>query len=25
VKIIGWGDGNEARQLIVDAIARAKN
>jgi inorganic pyrophosphatase len=23
VKIIGWGDSSEARQLIVDAIARA--
>ena len=25
VKIIGWGDSSEARRLIVDAIARAKN
>ena len=25
VKVIGWGDGTEARQLIVDAIARASN
>ena len=25
VKVIGWGDSAEARQLIVDAIARAKN
>ena len=25
VKVIGWGDSGEARQLIVDAIARAKN
>jgi len=24
VKMIGWGDSTEARQLIVDAIARAK-
>ena len=25
VKVIGWGDSAEARRLIVDAIARAKN
>jgi inorganic pyrophosphatase len=25
VKVIGWGDATEARQLIVDAIARAKD
>jgi inorganic pyrophosphatase len=25
VKMIGWGDSSEARRLIVDAIARAKN
>jgi inorganic pyrophosphatase len=24
VKLIGWGDANEARKLIVEAIARAK-
>ena len=24
VKMIGWGDAADARQLIVDAIARAK-
>jgi inorganic pyrophosphatase len=25
VKVIGWGDSTEARQLIVEAIARANN
>jgi inorganic pyrophosphatase len=25
VKVIGWGDGTEARRLIIEAIARAKN
>jgi inorganic pyrophosphatase len=25
VKVIGWGDSAEARRLIVEAIARAKN
>ncbi len=25
VKLIGWGDANEARQLITDAIKRAKD
>ncbi len=25
VKILGWGDAAEAKQLILDAIARAKN
>ena len=24
IKMVGWGDSGEARQLIVDAIARAK-
>lgn len=25
VKVLGWGDAHEAKQLILDAIARAKN
>jgi hypothetical protein len=25
VKMIGWADGAEARRLIIEAIARAKN
>jgi inorganic pyrophosphatase len=24
VKVIGWGDADEARRMIADAIARAK-